>query len=138
MTENVQKYCCKICGFVTETIGEPHCCAKIDALVYNTENEPEPRSNVDALMRRIIKFVESELRTFVTNDPEAEKIHPRLLCSMTATNMILNMFDSLVSDSLLPHVKRHMMIELLHNITEMTMQGFGAILQAEVKRQNMN
>ena len=138
MSDSEQKYRCKICGFITATIGEKHQCGKVDALIYRVDDEPEPRSSVDSLMRRIVRFTETELRTFVTNDPEADKIHPRLLCAMTATNVILNMFESMVDENLIPHVKRHMMIELLDNICSMTMQGYGEILRHEVKRQNMN
>lgn len=131
--ENVM-WCCKICGYVAKEKGEAHECATIKAIVYNADNEPEPRSAVDSMMRKIVAHVEAELTVFAMNETESDKIHPRMLCAITVTNVILNIFNRLVSDGILPHVKRQMMIELLHNIQAMTMEGFGEILREEVKR----
>lgn len=134
MDEQNVKWCCKICGYVAKEKGEAHPCAKVHAIVYNTDDEPAPRSGVDSMMRKIVAHVETELKEFAQNDPDADNIHPRMLCAITATNVILNIFERMVSDGILPHVKRQMMIELLHNISAMTMEGFGEVLREEVKR----
>ncbi len=134
MDNETVKWCCKICGYVAKEKGEAHACAKIHALIYNTDNEPEPRSGVDKLMRKIVAHIDDELKIFARTDPDADNIHPRMLCAITVTNVILNIFERMVHEGILPHVKRQMMIELLHNISAMTMEGFGEILREEVKR----
>jgi predicted nucleic acid-binding OB-fold protein len=128
---------CTICGHVTDDIKKKHDCATINALIYNADNEPEPRSNVDKLMRKIVKSIQDHLVEFAnTPDDESDQIHPRMLCAMTSTNVILNIFNEMVDQKLSPHTRRAMLAELLETISGMTMQGLDAVIKASIVYKN--
>jgi hypothetical protein len=129
-----KRYECQVCGYESNISNEEHECGRVMGIVYEKGQEPKPRNHIDKLMRTIVNNVKEQLIEY-SKHPDAEQVHPRMLCALIGCNVIVNLFNDMVSEKPTIEQRKHMLTELLATITDMSLQGLDAVNEAQLQHE---
>lgn len=125
------QYLCRVCGYVAKEKGEKHPCGSIKVLVHEADNPPPALSKLDGMMRKIIGSVDTHLKDYVnTGGEEVDKIHPRMLITIIASNIIMNLFLNIYDNKAPTSDILKGFDELMRELNTMAKQGIQSFIAA--------